>query len=285
MSKREKIRRIRRRSVVLYEGDGLVGIEHRFSITAFITILLAVSALLFAGKVMGYETIIADRLSGSVISDYLEYLPADPYTAFSAVVLSITVPLAMMVSSSKAYIYTGINGGNTLLNIVLDRKEMFRDRKKEIGELRKRGDRVIVEEYTDGDKTFRLVRYINGRKRKRLARRNEKLLAEEIELAMIRDCELLGERVAIMLDILKTSDVVKAEEEAHADYLMIALDAVVNFLREHDGATLEEMKKDREISRLDYRYVNLALRYLAEAPGGPYIREVDGRLYLSKMLG
>lgn len=284
MPKREKIKRVRKRTVVLYEGDGLVGIEHRFSVVSLLTILLAVSALLLAGKVMRYESIIADRLSGSMISDYLEHLPADPYTAVSAVVLLITVPLAVMASSSKAYVYTGINGSNTLLNIVLDRKERFREKKNDIGRIRKRGDRVVVEEYTDGSNTFRLIKYINGMKRKRLARRNEKLLAEEIELAMIKDCELFGERVAIMLDMLKIADVSKAEEEAHADYLMIALDAVVNFLRENDGATLEELKKDAEISRLDYRYINKALEYLARAPGGPYIRELDGRLYLSKLL-
>ncbi len=281
---KKKIRRVGRRIVELYEGDVLIGIEHRFSPIRFFLILL-LSALMLAGvKFFGYDEALVDRISDLPVSDFIDSIPAEPYTVISGIVMLFMIPVSTALSYAKAYIYTGVNGHNTLVNIILDRKERFRDRRKEIGRLRKRKDRVVVEEYTDGERTFRVARYINGRKRKRLARRNEKLLAEEIELAMIKDCELFGERVAIMLDILKTSDVAKAEEEAHADYLMIALDAVVNFLREHDGATLDEMKRDKEISTLDYRYIKKALEYLASAPGGPYIKEVDGKLHLSKLL-
>ncbi len=281
---KKKIRRVGRRVVELYEGNVLIGIEHSFSPIRFFLILSLVIVLLAGVKFYGYDEVLVNRLSELPVSDYLDSLPVEPHTAISGIVVLAILPVSAAISYSKTYVYTGINGHNTLVNIILDRKERFRDRRKEIGKLRKRKDRVIVEEYADGERTFRIVRYVNGRKRKRLARRNEKLLAEEIELAMIKDCELFGERVAVMLDILKTSDIAKAEEEAHADYLMIALDAVVNFLRENDGATLNEMKRDREISTLDYRYIGKALEYLASAPGGPYIKEVDGRLHLSKLL-
>jgi len=278
MFKREnRVRRVRKRVVKLYDSENaLVGIEQKFSIVTFFIILLGVSAVLLAGKLMGYEDIIAERLS------IIKALPVQPYTALSAVVLLISVPLAVVLSSSGSYVYTGVNSGNTLLNIILDEKKKFR--RKEFGNLKKRKDKIIVEEYTDGASTFRLVKYINGKKRKKLARKTEKLLVQELELAMNKDCELFGERVAVMLEMLKTADVAKAEEEAHADYLMIALDAIVNFLREHDGATLEELKRDKEIARLDDRYIELALRYLRDAPGGPYIKEQDSRLFLSKIL-
>jgi len=285
MLERKKIRRLKRRSVQLYENEsGIVGVELRFSIANFAIFMLLISSAIGVTYLKGYIDILIDVVEVSHLSTYLDYLPFDSKTVTATLTVAIILPFSAYISFSKAYIYDGVNDRNTVLNIILDKKEKYRDKKREIGKLRKRGDRVVVEEFSDGERVFRIVVYINGRQRKRLARRNEALLANEVMLAMKENCELLGERVAVMLDILKTGDVVRAEEEAHADYLMIALDAVVNFLRENDGATLEDMEKDGEVSRLDSRYFKLALKYLSDAPGGPYVVERDGRYYLSKLL-
>ncbi len=288
-----KFRQVEKRSVRLFESEeGLVGIEYRFSLLYFVLLMCLIASVLYIlkylenGTLMIYTDFIADRVRNSMIWSYAEaYIPDNflisEYLLQVAGVL-ILAPFVAAVSKRKAYAYKGVDDENTLLNIVIGKREPFGEIKKELGRLEKRRDIIVIRAFSDEDSLFRRVEYINGRKIKHLTRKSEALLAEEILLAMEASEELLGERVTAILNMIR--DVYRAEEEAHADYLMLALDAIVNYLRERDGATMDELMKDKEIARLDRRYIHKAIRYLREAPGGPYLIESDERLYLSKLL-